>query len=104
MARRRLEPIVLNIDPIDFVVLSTQDTLKFWATLPKSEETKPHLKVLEDSVVALKALKARRDAGEDVESEKAVELEKNANATVALNRLGPNLFSQMLKGYFGNMI
>ncbi len=106
MARRRRnnEPVVLNIDEIAFIVMATEDNLKYWTALPRMEEAEPHIKVLRESVVNLNALKARRDAGENIEELKRAEIARNGEATMALNRLGPQAIESMLENMFGGSL
>jgi hypothetical protein len=103
MARQRnrnTEPVV-NIDEIDFIVIATEHNLKYWKVMPPNEKAKPHIKILEESVIELGKLKARRDAGEDIEAEKTALIKKNGDATMALNQIGPEALMDMLRG--GNM-
>ena len=100
--RRNDGQIVLNIDDIAFIIMATEDNLNYWKgvktgfPLGECPESKPHIEILEKSIIDLRNLKARRDAGEDVETEKRALVKVNADATKALNILGPKALEDAL--------
>jgi hypothetical protein len=86
------------LDEIDFIIIATEDFLKYWEVLQACEESEFHIKILKDTLINLKRLKERRNAGEDVAAEVGDEIRKNGIARMALNRIGPQTLMKTLKG------